>query len=86
MNFDIVLDNMLYDRFIYDSMEIVVLNGLELTKEDLQDNLIFAKIVRSAERNEIVPIDEDDFDDILEYYLTLKSVFMKQEQKEGEDV
>ena len=64
MNLDVVLENIVYDRFMYDNKEFVVLNSLEFTKENLKNNLMLAQVYREAGRNEIVPIDEELYDEI----------------------
>ena len=86
MNLDVVLENIAYDRFMYDNKEFVVLNSLEFTKENLKNNLMLAQVYREAGRNEIVPIDEELYDEVVNFYFMLKSAFMAvDDQEEAND-
>ena len=41
MDLDVVLENIVYDKFMYDNKEFVVLNSLEFTKENLKNTITF---------------------------------------------
>jgi len=72
-----------YDYFIYDDQEIVVISNKNSPNDKIRDFLIFCKIIRSHLKSEIVPVhDEEEYDELLSYYLDLKTAFLKEEENE----
>lgn len=72
-----------YDYFIYDDQEIVVINNKNSDNEKLRGLLIFGKIIRSHLNSEVVPVhDEEEYDELLNYYSDLKNAFLKEEENE----
>ena len=72
-----------YDYFVYNDQEIIVVSNKNSDNEKIKDLLIFGKILRSYLKSEVVPLhDEEEYDEILKYYLNLKSAFSKEEEDE----
>ena len=74
----IVSDN-IYDKFVMNNIEYVVLNNRLSANEELNKKLLIGQVNIGGDNiKEIIPIRDDEmYDEILEYYLTLKSAFEK---------
>lgn len=80
MNIDLTVEGAIYDIFAYDNEEIVVFNNRNSDNEEFRNLLLLGRIVHSPFGNKVHPVDAEEYDKIADYYLTLKSVFLKQEE------
>ena len=78
---NINITDLIYDSFVYDNSYIVVLNTVDELDSDLNKRLLLGRVQHSENDSEVVPLYEEEYDDVLEYYLQLKSAFLKSEEE-----
>ena len=77
---DINLKDAIYDKFIYDNKEYVVFNNRASANGKLQNYLVIGSVSIVDGKKEIEPIYyEDLYKEVAEYYLRLKSAYLKGE-------
>lgn len=73
------LKNIIYDSFIMDGCEYVVLNNRLISDSSLSDKLLIGEVLVVDGVKEVRPLyDEELYDIAADYYLLLKSAYLKE--------
>ena len=69
----------IYDKFIYQDTEYVILNDRMSYNTSLNKRLMIGKVRITDNTKEIIALaDEKEYNDVAQYYLMLKSAFQKE--------
>jgi len=74
-------DNMILDSFVYDEEEYVVLNNDVVGDETTKEKILLGKVYIADSKKNIVPLEQVEYEEVLEYYLSLLSAFSKVEEE-----
>ena len=74
----------IFDKFIFDNTEFVVINDKKSYSETLNNKLLIASVKIVDNKKVIVPIrDSELYNEVLEHYLLLKEIFSRGESNNG---
>ena len=85
MDINLTIDGAIYDTFAYEDNQIVVFNNRQSNDAKLSNLLMLGKVIHIPNGSVIMPVNEDEYDDIANYYLSLKSAFLGQEVELDEE-
>lgn len=77
---DLNIASLIYDSFVYDGSYIVVLNTQDDADTEFGKLLMFGRVEHAEGGSRVVPVYEEEYNDIVEYYQLLQSAFMKDEE------
>ena len=77
MEINLILNNMVKDIFVYNESYFVVLDGLATSMPEWENLLLLGRVEETEKGSEIVPIDNEEYEDIAQYYFNLQEAFEK---------
>lgn len=80
MNIKSDAQKLIYDYFVYDNRLIAVLDNKDSVTDDFKHLLLLAEVKDFDFGKMLVSLSEEDYEEIKEYYLELKSAYLKEDK------